>query len=239
MRIQEVRAASDLKFKSTTVADAASRALFFIALNAALVINALAEVRGNPMADASEVFLVENKRKEERLKALLISALAGDGSVYRRFLIELAGHLRCFLRKRMASMPEEVEDLVQELLLDIHNQRHTYDPKRPLTAWVQAIARYKLIHLIRRRARCETLHDPLGVDDELFAAANIEAAEAQCDLAAILQELPERQRMSILHVKIQGDSVAETAVRVGMSESAVKVGIHRGLKALAARMRMR
>ena len=190
------------------------------------------------MADTSEVFLVENKRKEERLKALLISALAGNGSLYRRFLIELAGHLRCFLRKRMASMPEEVEDLVQELLLDIHNQRHTYDPKRPLTAWVQAIARYKLIGLIRRRARCETLHDPLDVD-ELSAAADIEAAEARCDLAAILQELPERQRMSILYVKIQGDSVAETAVRVGMSESAVKVGIHRGLKALAGRMRMR
>ena len=191
------------------------------------------------MADTGEVFLVQSKRKEERLKALLIGALAGDGPVYRRFLIELAGHLRCFLRKRMVSMPEEVEDLVQELLLDIHNQRHTYDPKRPLTAWVQAIARYKLIDLMRRRARCEMLHDPLDVDLELFAAADIEAAEARCDLAAILHELPERQRMSILYVKIQGDSVAETAVRVGMSESAVKVGIHRGLKALAGRMRMR
>jgi RNA polymerase sigma-70 factor (ECF subfamily) len=31
--------------------------------------------------------------------------------------------------------------------------------------------------------------------------------------------------------------VAETASLTGMSESAVKVGIHRGLKALAARLR--
>jgi len=39
-----------------------------------------------------------------------------------------------------------------------------------------------------------------------------------------------------VHVKLEGLSVAETASLTGMSESAVKVGIHRGLKALAARM---
>ena len=47
--------------------------------------------------------------------------------------------------------------------------------------------------------------------------------------------VPERQRLPIVHVKIEGLSVAETASLTGMSESAVKVGIHRGLKALAAR----
>ena len=37
--------------------------------------------------------------------------------------------------------------------------------------------------------------------------------------------------------KLQGLSVAEAARRLKMSESAVKVGVHRGLKALAAKMR--
>jgi RNA polymerase sigma-70 factor (ECF subfamily) len=40
-----------------------------------------------------------------------------------------------------------------------------------------------------------------------------------------------------VHVKLQGLSVAETAQLTGLSESAVKVGVHRGLKALAARVR--
>jgi RNA polymerase sigma-70 factor (ECF subfamily) len=46
---------------------------------------------------------------------------------------------------------------VQETLLAIHNQRHTYDAGQPLTAWVHAIARYKLVDLLRRRAVREAL----------------------------------------------------------------------------------
>jgi RNA polymerase sigma-70 factor (ECF subfamily) len=40
-----------------------------------------------------------------------------------------------------------------------------------------------------------------------------------------------------IHVKIKGGSVADTAKRTGMSESAVKIGIDRGLMALAASIR--
>lgn len=175
--------------------------------------------------------------KEERLRSLLIRGLAGDATAYHIFLGELAAHLRSFLRRRLARLPEEVEDLVQELLLAIHNQRHTYDPEQPLTAWVRAIARYKLIDLLRRRSRSDLLHDPLDEEEELFAAADAGAAEARYDVAKLLQELPDRQRLPILYVKIEGGSVADTAKRTGMSESAVKVGIHRGLKALAAKIR--
>jgi RNA polymerase sigma-70 factor (ECF subfamily) len=137
----------------------------------------------------------------------------------------------------MAWLPEETEDLVQELLLAIHNQRHTYDPERPLTAWVHAIARYKLIDLQRRRSRTDGLHDPLDDDDEMLAVADTEPAEARYDLAKLLTQLPDRQRLPILYVKIEGGSVADAAKRTGMSESAVKVGIHRGLKALAGKIR--
>jgi RNA polymerase sigma-70 factor (ECF subfamily) len=41
-------------------------------------------------------------------------------------------------------------------------------------------------------------------------------------------------RRAIECVKLDGLSVAEAAGRCGMSESAVKVNVHRGLKALAA-----
>jgi len=91
--------------------------------------------------------------------------------------------------------------------------------------------------LLRRRSRTDLLNDPLDEEGELFAAADGEAAEARYDLAKLLQELPDRQRLPILYVKIEGGSVAETAKRTGMSESAVKVGIHRGLKTLAAKIR--
>jgi len=174
---------------------------------------------------------------EERLRALLVRALAGDAGAYHVFLRDLGAHLRAFLRKRLARLPDEVEDLVQETLLAVHNQRHTYDERQPLTAWLHAIARYKLVDLLRRRARRDLLNDPLDDESEVLVASDTEAADARRDVAKLLDTLPDRQRRPIVHVKLEGLSVAETAKLTGMSESAVKVGVHRGLKALAARIR--
>jgi RNA polymerase sigma-70 factor, ECF subfamily len=174
---------------------------------------------------------------EERLRSLMLPSLAGDAAAYRIFLDELAAHLRSYLRRRLSGLPDEVEDLLQELLLAVHNKRHTYDPKQPLTAWVQAIARYKLVDLLRRRSRGDMLTDPLDEDDQVFATTANDAAEAQYDVTKLLRGLPDRQRLPIIYVKIEGASVTDTAVRTGMSESAVKVGIHRGLRALAERIR--
>ena len=174
---------------------------------------------------------------EERLRSLMLQSLAGDAAAYRIFLDELTQHLRSYLRRRLGALPDEVEDLLQELLLAVHNKRHTYGPTQPLTPWVQAIARYKLVDLLRRRSRRDVLTDPLDEDDQVFATTANDAAEAQYDVAKLLRGLPDRQRLPILYVKIKGASVTDTAIRTGMSESAVKVGIHRGLKALAQRMR--
>ncbi len=175
--------------------------------------------------------------RETQLRALLIGGLGGDAAAYHAFLKDLSTHLRGFLRVRLARFPDDVEDLVQETLLAVHNQRHTYDPGQPLTAWIHAIARYKLVDLLRRRAGREMLSDPL--DDELavFAVSDTEAADARRDLGKLLEQLPDRQRLPIVHMKLEGLSVAEAARATGMSEAAVKVGVHRGLKALAVLIR--
>ena len=173
---------------------------------------------------------------ELELRDLFLQALAGDDAAYRVFLQRLAGHLRSFLGRRLFGWPDDVEDLVQECLLAIHNKRHTYEAAQPLSAWVHAIARHKLIDLLRARSVREALHDPLDdVADDLFAASDLDAHEARRDVMGLLEHLPDKQRLPILHVKLEGLSVAETARRTGLSESAVKVGIHRGLKALARR----
>lgn len=163
--------------------------------------------------------------------------LAGDGGAYHAFLRDLSAHVRAFLRVRLVRLPDEVEDLVQEILLAVHNQRHTYDPGQPLTAWVHAIARYKLVDMLRRRATRDALNDPLDDAADLFAASDVEASDARRDLARLLEKLPDRQRLPIVHVKIEGLSVTETSQLTGMSEAAVRVGVHRGLKALAALIR--
>lgn len=174
------------------------------------------------------------RANENRLRELLLGGLAGDDAAYHAFLKALSAHLRAFFRRRLSGLPDEVEDLVQEALLAVHNQRHTYDAGQPLTAWVHAIAKYKLVDLLRRRAARELLTDPLDEEPDLLAAADTEAADARRDLRKLLESLPERQRLPIVHMKLEGLSVVETARVTGMSASAVKVGVHRGLKALAA-----
>lgn len=174
---------------------------------------------------------------EERLRELLVRGLGGDSVAYHAFLRDLSAHLRAFLRRRLAHLPDDIEDLVQESLLAVHNQRHTYDVEQPLTAWVHAIAKYKMVDLVRRRASRDLLTEPLSDESDVFSSADADAAEARRDVTKLLEELPDRQRLPILYMKLQGLSVVETAQITGMSASAVKVGVHRGLKALAAKIR--
>lgn len=174
---------------------------------------------------------------EERLRDLLVRGLAGDAGAYHAFLRELSGHMRAFLRRRFAKLPDDVEDIVQETLIAVHNQRHTYDAGQPLTAWVHAIAKYKLVDHLRRRRHRDLLTDSLEDGGEMLLAAEDESAQARRDIGKLLEQLPDRHRLPIVHVKLQGLSVVEAARITGMSESAIKVGVHRGLKALAAKMR--
>lgn len=173
---------------------------------------------------------------ELRLHALFTQGVAGDEAAYRQFLQATATHLRAFLRRRLNRWPDEVEDLVQESLLAIHNQRGTYDTSAPLTAWMYAIAKYKLIDWLRRHAR-HMLNDPLDDENEIFSTADSDAREAQRDLRKVLDLLPEQQRAAIIHTKVDGWSVRETAAALKISEASVKVAVHRGLKALTAKLR--
>lgn len=174
---------------------------------------------------------------EEALRDLLLMGLAGDDDTYHLFLKRLSMHLRAYFRRRLSGFPDEVEDLLQESLLAIHDKRHTYDAAQPLTAWAHAIARHKLVDLLRRRGMRECLHVPLDEESALLIEAQDDAGSARHDVMSLLAQLPERQRLLIRHMKLDGLSVQETARLTGMSESAVKVSVHRGLKALAARMR--
>lgn len=176
---------------------------------------------------------------ESGLKPLWLRAQAGDEGAYRECLGRIALRLRGYLRRRLQDLPDEVEDLVQETLLALHLQRGTYDPALPVSAWVVAIARHKLVDLWRRRGRREHRHDHIDDVAEQLLGADTGDGAASRDLEKLLDELPEAQRMAIVLTKVAGLSVAEAAVRTGASESAIKVQVHRGLKRLAALVQRR
>lgn len=175
---------------------------------------------------------------ETGLKPLWLRAQAGDEAAYRDALARIAARLRAYFARRLFAWPDEVEDLVQETLLALHLQRGTYDPALPVSAWVHAIARHKLVDLLRRRGRREALHDSFDeLDEARHPVAADDARPAQRDLALLMQSLPAAQRRAIEWTKIEGLSVIEAAQRGGVSVTALKVQVHRGLKRLAALVR--
>ena len=170
---------------------------------------------------------------EEELRTLMLGALDGNAASYQLFLQRISSPLRAYLRRRLTAAPDEVEDLLQETLLAVHSQRHTYRRNEPLTPWLYAVARYKMIDCLRRRSRYEALNDPLDSEAEWLGVTDHDANESKKDLGKLLGALPDHQRLPIQHTKIEGLSVAEAAAMTGMSVSAIKVGVHRGMKALA------
>ncbi|KQP67973.1 RNA polymerase subunit sigma [Methylobacterium sp. Leaf111] len=172
---------------------------------------------------------------EEELRGLLIASLGGSAVDYRRFLERLGSHLRAYYKGKLVRSGRtdtEAEDLVQETLMVIHTRRHTYDVTQPVTPWVHAIARYKLIdHL--RQTRATAANVPVEDAGVLLAHGDHVAAESSLDVARLLAHWPAKMRSAIQSTKVDGLSTAEAAARSGMSETAVKVSVHRGLKALA------
>lgn len=170
--------------------------------------------------------------QEAELKAQMLAGMAGDAAAHRALLATVARHLRAFYRARMRANPDDAEDLVQETLIAIHTRRDSYDPAYPVTAWIYAIARYRLIDHWRRHKRRGGDHIPIDDAPELFTAAGDEATDAKRDVMRLLDMLPQKQRDAIRLVKLEGVSVRDAAERTGLSESDVKVSAHRGLKTL-------
>lgn len=173
---------------------------------------------------------------ETRLRRLMLDGLKGDARAHRAFLEDVSTLLRGYYRRRLASNPAEAEDLVQETLIAIHTRRDTYDPAYPVTAWIHAIARYRLIdHWRRTKRRGVTV--PVEDADSIFETPESNAVEARMDAAVLLERLPAKQRDAIRLVKLEEKSVREASQITGWGESDIKVSIHRGLKTLARLMR--
>lgn len=173
---------------------------------------------------------------EETLKMLMLRSLDGDEGAYRHLLHALRRLLTAYFDRRMrAASRGDVEDLVQETLLSLHAKRETYDRARPFTAWFFSIARYKLIDHYRGRGARQL--SEVELDETLEAGSSVDQVTARMDVERLLDELPQRQRDLIRRVKLEGQSIAEAAQKSGQTELAARVGIHRTLKVLAAKLR--
>ncbi len=180
------------------------------------------------------------QERDASFSLAMLAAQNGDSEAYRSLLQVLRGLAMGYSRRFLTRMGKfdaaTQEDVVQEILMAVHAKRHTYDVQQPFLPWFFAIARYKLIDHGRRERR-QPLRVTLDAVDDYLAAPTAEEPGTAQDLELLLARLPDKARRALTLVKLDGLSVAEAAASTGMSESAIKVSIHRTLKSLRQRLR--
>ena len=166
---------------------------------------------------------------EATLARLMAAAQKGAKPAYNVLLSEAGMWLERYFRRRVP--PHQLDDLVQDVLLAVHNKRSTYDATRPFLPWLAAIARYRWVDHLRKVYKHEA---DLLEDNDAFEDSDEDVVEARVSLERLFVHLPQAQADVIELVKIEGHSIKEASAKTGQSESLVKVNIHRGLKKLSA-----
>lgn len=162
------------------------------------------------------------------------ASIAGNETAYRNLLAALAPIIRSACRSgfsRYGAPANDVEDVVQDTLLAIHLKRHTWQQGEPLTPWVLAIARNKLIDHLRRGGKVTKV--PIDDVIETLEADVPEQHFDEQEVTLMLDGLSERQRHIVRALTIDGQTVREVAGRLDMNEGAVRVALHRSLKSMA------
>lgn len=166
------------------------------------------------------------------LSQLMQKSQAGDAAAYHALLTELSRMLDRFLARKI-DQKETRDDLCQEILISIDSSKQTYDPALPFLPWLYAIANFKVIdHWRRIGRRPEHILLDEGLHDSLASEFSRESLLSEMGVTEHLLGLPEKQRRAVELVKQEGLSVAEAAKRLNMSESAIKVSIHRAIRAI-------
>jgi RNA polymerase sigma factor (sigma-70 family) len=185
-------------------------------------------ISGSPPAAAPGNSERPSRTAPDSWSSLMVAAQNGHGGAYRRLLGEISAWLERYFQRRLP--PGDVDDAVQETLLAIHRRRHTYDPQYPFGPWLAAIAKHKWVDQLRNLARrpADQLSDDMAVPDHESSVISGSV------LASLLGQLRPAQAQAILLVKVNGYSIEDASHQIGLSPSAVKMNIHRGLARLTA-----
>lgn len=177
-------------------------------------------------------------RLDAEWAAMMAAAQGGDRLAYERLLRGCIPLVRRVVRHQ-GVQPDRVDDAVQEVLMTVHRARQTYDPTRSFSGWIGAIARRRAIDALRRRGRQDRREVFAPVDYEAHADPGAEAGSTPAMDRTLIQDavdqLPEAQREAIETLALRQLSLEEASRLTGKTKGALKVNMHRALKALRAR----
>ena len=162
------------------------------------------------------------------ISAQLRKAQQGDKAAYRDFLKAVQPLLNRYFRSRVR-VATDVDDLVQQTLLRVHNYRHTYQPGKQAEPWVYTIAKNVLFDHYKMTSK----HAAQSIDAEFDGWGSEEqGAESYSMLQEALDKMPASLCDAFILVKLEGKVMEEAAKQLGISLSAVKVRAFRAYKFL-------
>lgn len=175
----------------------------------------------------------DTSAKDVDWSILMARAQAGDAVSYRRLLREISPYLRSLAAQHRRN-PQDIEDVVQDILMTLHAIRATYDVNRPFMPWLAAIARRRVVDQLRRETRRRSREQSMDDEDDVFAdpRPNSEDAADHHRLDAAVAKLPPVQQQAIRLLKLKEMSLKEASAISGASIPALKVATHRALKSL-------
>jgi RNA polymerase sigma-70 factor (ECF subfamily) len=165
---------------------------------------------------------------EARWSVLMASAQSGQQKNYRLLLGELSRVIKGYLIARIGHT-HFIDDCVQETLIAIHQARHTYDPGRKFRPWLFAIVRHKAIDALRKQQSLAKLANLQLQEYDTIGTASVENDALSGNL---INSLSAQHRDAITLTKLVGLTTSEAAAQLSISESALKVRIHRGINKL-------
>jgi len=161
---------------------------------------------------------------------LLKQSQDGNKNSYKQFLTEVQPFVKAIIYKNLQNQ-DLVQDIMQEVLIAIHNSLNTYDSERSAHSWVSVIAKNKSIDYLRSKYHKQSSNVSLD-DINVLELGTAEEATINYDLEKAMMKISDKQQKILSKMKIEGKTAKETAKEVKMSESAVKTSAHRAYKIL-------
>jgi len=170
----------------------------------------------------------------------LMQRVASDDEAAVAELFDRFGSL--VYRMAYQTMPtrSEAEDVVQEVFIRLWRTAGRYDPKRAaLVTWVMLIARRHMVDRLRRaraRVRPSVLEeDRSPAFDADSPGRGLELDERFAGLMAKIDQLPELQRTVVKRAYLNGQTLKQIGIELGIPLGTIKSALSRALVRLRER----
>ncbi len=159
----------------------------------------------------------------------------GDKRAFDELYRRTAPWLEVRLRRRCTD-PDVIADVIQETYLAVWRAAGSFgggDHKGTAVGWLWTIAAHRLVDAFRRRARQAQMPAVHPADTVVPAAEDeVMAARVGQELEHALAVLPPEMRAVLRATVLDGFSVRETSVLLGVPENTVKSRVRRARIAL-------